>query len=202
MQGDAGQTHRLVEDFITIDVVDLEKAGRLSPSSHDLIAPAGQRLEFVLLTVNSSGCEIELSISSGVRERVAIEETPCHFGGVRRWFMCPRSNCGRRCRKLYLQGSGRWLCRACADARYLSQRQSLQERRLTRARRLRGKMGGPVRPIDPLPAKPPHMHWSTWERRVRQISSLESEGISIALMRAERGLEQIEKRLAALSRGA
>jgi len=199
--GRATTAHRLVEDFIAMDIVDLDREGRLSPGHH-LVASAGTRLEFVLLAVNSSGDEIELSVPNGGQERVAIALTRCNYGGARRWFMCPRSDCGRRCRKLYLQGNDRWLCRTCTDARYLSQRQSLQERRLARARELRKKMGGPLRPIDPVPAKPPHLHWDTWERRARQIRSLESEGISIALMRANRGIEQLEKRIAALTRGA
>ena len=199
MSGRVITAHRLVEDFIAIDIVGLEKEGRLSPG-HDLIAPAGTRLEFILLVVNSSGNEIELGLSSGTRERVTIARTPCHFGGTRPWFACPSPNCGRRCRKLYLQVNDRWLCRTCADARYRSQRQSIQARRLARARELRERLGGPNRPVDPLPDKPPHMHWDTYDRLARRIKSLETEGIMLAVRRTDRDLERLEQRVAILSR--
>ena len=53
--------------------------------------------------------------------------TPCHFGGVRWWFVCPLARagvgCGRRVRKLYL--SGRYFgCRQCHALTYTSTQQS------------------------------------------------------------------------------
>jgi len=33
---------------------------------------------------------------------VLLTQTPCHFGGVRQWFLCPARGCGRRgCRSLW-----------------------------------------------------------------------------------------------------
>lgn len=197
MLGRATTAHRLVEDFIAMDIVDLDREGRLSPGHH-LVAPAGTRLEFILLVVNSSSNEIELGLSSGTRERVTIERTPCHFGGSRPWFVCPSPNCGRRCRKLYRLAEERWLCRVCSGARYRSQRQHAPERCLARARKLRERLGGPR--IGPLPVKPPNMHWDTYDRRLREIRARESVGIMMVVGAADRDLDRLEKRFSARSK--
>jgi hypothetical protein len=51
----------------------------------------------------------------------AIEtvQTPCNFGGSRRWFRCP--NCGTKTGKLYLPPDGTaFLCRTCHGLTYRS----------------------------------------------------------------------------------
>lgn len=53
-----------------------------------------------------------------VHQRIALEWTPCRFGGLRAWFRCPR--CQRRCAILYAHG---WpACRTCARLAYPSTR--------------------------------------------------------------------------------
>ena len=60
-------------------------------------------------------------------------ETPCNYGGTRKWFECPR--CGRRVGKIYLPlhvvSNGRrvewWGCRHCYDLTY----EQRQQRNLT-----------------------------------------------------------------------
>lgn len=54
---------------------------------------------------------------------ITITPTQCYFGGVRWWFLCPSSQCGRRVRDLFLL-SGRVLCRHCNNLTYLSCRSS------------------------------------------------------------------------------
>ena len=55
---------------------------------------------------------------------VALESTPCHFGGKRWWFICPNNNCRRRCRILYLiSPSDYFLCRKCQNLTYRSQQE-------------------------------------------------------------------------------
>jgi hypothetical protein len=55
--------------------------------------------------------------------RIPLVTTPCHFGGVRWWFIClggkEAPGCGRRVRKLYLPPGGLYfLCRHCYDLAY------------------------------------------------------------------------------------
>jgi len=51
---------------------------------------------------------------------VHLDKTPCNYGGMRWWFLCP--NCSHRCRILYLPpGRDYFLCRICHNLTYTSQ---------------------------------------------------------------------------------
>jgi hypothetical protein len=57
--------------------------------------------------------------------KVALTTTPCNFGGVRYWFICPLNRngvyCGRRVGKLYKAPGGKYFgCRHCYDLSYES----------------------------------------------------------------------------------
>ncbi|MEK7153190.1 MAG: hypothetical protein AAB834_04530, partial [Patescibacteria group bacterium] len=56
--------------------------------------------------------------------KVNLITTPCHYGGVRYWFICPLtkngSHCGRRVGVLYLCGKY-YGCRYCCNIAYQSQ---------------------------------------------------------------------------------
>jgi len=192
----ANLAHPLVESLIGIDISALAK---LAPGDH-VVAPTGSRFEIVSVAMPPTRDEIALSVVGGEAERVVLEQTPCNFGGSRSWFICPNSECGRRCGKLYLQVGDRWFCRACSGARYRSQRQHAQERCLARARKLRERLGGSLAPIDPLPVKPPNMHWDTYDRRLREIQARESVGIMMLVGAADRDLDRLEKRFGARSK--
>ncbi len=60
---------------------------------------------------------------------VKLTTTPCNYGGVRYWFICPLSRdgvvCGRRVSKLYLApGSNCFGCRHCYNLSYESRNES------------------------------------------------------------------------------
>jgi len=55
--------------------------------------------------------------------KISLTSTPCHFGGVRYWFICPLSvngvYCGRRTGTLYLASGGNYFgCRHCYNLSY------------------------------------------------------------------------------------
>jgi hypothetical protein len=57
--------------------------------------------------------------------KINLTTTPCHFGGVRYWFICPLSTngvyCGRRTGTLYLASGGKYFgCRHCYNLSYES----------------------------------------------------------------------------------
>lgn len=54
-----------------------------------------------------------------VRQYIRELRTPCHYGGSRSWFACPR--CARRVGVLYLRGGAGFVCRQCARVAYGSQ---------------------------------------------------------------------------------
>lgn len=83
------------------------------------------------------------------------------FGGRRRWLSCPR--CTRACRVLYDGGGGRFLCRVCLGAGYASQGEPGHLRALGMLQRIRRRLGGSASLVEPFPAKPPRMHWGTYQ---------------------------------------
>ena len=61
--------------------------------------------------------------------QISLTTTPCHFGGVRYWFVCPISkngvSCGRRTGILHLASGGNYFgCRHCYDLSYKSRNES------------------------------------------------------------------------------
>lgn len=76
-----------------------------------------------------------------VLEHIDIVMTACHFGGERRWFLCP--GCGYRAR--FLAGAERFLCQRCFRLRFPSQYLS---RTLNRIRKIRQRLNShPSQPI-------------------------------------------------------
>lgn len=85
------------------------------------------------LHVGGAGAALRLRYESArepgeaIVYRVALEATPCRYGGRRWWFRCPLSRdgvpCRRRVRKVYL--CGRYFgCRHCHDLTYRSRQRS------------------------------------------------------------------------------
>ena len=88
--------------------------------------------------------------------------TSCHRRGDRAWFRCPK--CDRRCALLYSGDSSAFGCRRCRELAYESQSQNPHIRALTKAQRLRMRLGGSSSLRDPLPARPKGMHKITYLR--------------------------------------
>jgi len=83
---------------------------------------AGQ-LRLYYTTTRPSGEKVESDY------RLDLETTPCNFGGVRWWFVCPLVKdgrpCRRRCGKLHKPfGALYFGCRACYDLTYTSCQES------------------------------------------------------------------------------
>jgi hypothetical protein len=97
---------------------------------------------------------------------VAIEWTPCNYGGRRAWFRCPARGCGRRVAMLY--GGTIFACRHCYQLAYESQREPAHYRALHRARAIRERVGGSGNMFEPFPPKPKGMQWCTYLRLIRE----------------------------------
>lgn len=108
-----------------------------------------------------------------VEQRVALTTTTCHFGGERPWFLCP--SCGKRAGKLYLASHpAAFACRSCHDLTYVTRQEGPKFRGLSRANRLRVKLGGQPGMDTPIPSKPTRMHRGTYSRTIETIRTLEA----------------------------
>ena len=52
---------------------------------------------------------------------IEVATTPCNYGGLRHWLVCPR--CGQRRKDLFCDRDG-WACRICLDLVYRSQQEN------------------------------------------------------------------------------
>ncbi|MBF0562157.1 MAG: hypothetical protein HQL37_09075 [Alphaproteobacteria bacterium] len=114
-----------------------------------------------------------------VEQRISLTHTACHFGGERPWFLCP--DCRDRAGKLYLAGNSGFACRRCHDLTYTTRQETPIYRGLSRANRLRTKLGGLPGMAHPIASKPKGMHHATYARMVEMIQRLEATAEKRAL---------------------
>ena len=111
---------------------------------------------------------------------VELQTTDCHYGGVRYWFICPTTDCGRRVALLYLDGKY-FACRHCHQLAYRSQRQMIYDRKANRADKIRDKLEWEAGFLNGRGSKPKGMHWKTYYRLVRQHNKYVHESVSSLL---------------------
>jgi hypothetical protein len=102
-------------------------------------------------------------------EKVALETTPCRYGGSRFWFRCPA--CGRRTATVYLIG---WppKCRICLHLKYGSQSAKESSRIITRMLRIQERFGcSGSRSAFTEPSRIPGMHHRTYDLLISQLTS-------------------------------
>ena len=109
-----------------------------------------------------------------IDDRISLTTTRPPFGGLRWWFVCPRLN--RRVRRLYLPLGGRhFRSRRAYRLRYSSQRETVHDRAMRRARKLCLRLGGDPAD-DSYPDKPKRMHWTTYNRMMDEL--VRADGIA------------------------
>jgi len=111
---------------------------------------------------------------------IAIEHTPCYFGGSRPWFRCPANGCGRRVAILY--GGSIFACRLCYNLAYDSQREAPHSRALSHAQAIRVKLGGTPNMFEPFPEKPKGMHWRTYARLLTEAGEAQDRSWPLWLL--------------------
>ena len=101
------------------------------------------------------------SIGEVVEQRVHTQTSPCHLGGQRHWFTCPR--CSKRVAVLYAPG---WYfaCRGCGGLAYATQNEGTGDRASTKADKLRKRLGWVAGILNGSGGKPKGMHWQTYKR--------------------------------------
>jgi hypothetical protein len=66
-----------------------------------------------------------------------------------------------------------FLCRHCYDLTYRSRQDSDRLGPLHKARRIRQRLGGSANLLEPFPARPNGMHWSTYHRLYQDCTHAE-----------------------------
>ena len=96
------------------------------------------------------------------------------FGGLRWWFVCPRTN--RRVRMLHLPlGARRFACRRAYRLVYSSQRGTAVDRAHRGQAKIKARLTGDCDPGEwDLPPKPKWMRWRTYQRYVDKYDRYEA----------------------------
>ena len=96
-------------------------------------------------------------------QTIDLVSSPQPHGGLRWRFVCPRT--GAPCEVLLCPtGASSFAGRKAWRLSYLSQRRSVRDRPLERARGIRMALGGSANMMDPFPGKPLGMWWRTYDR--------------------------------------
>jgi hypothetical protein len=98
-----------------------------------------------------------------IRQWLPILTTPCHFGGQRQWFACPR--CARRVAVLFLRANG-FFCRQCNRIAYGSQSDDALDRIWRKQRKIEGRLGEYWQ-------RPKGMHQTTYAKLMATIIDCE-----------------------------
>jgi hypothetical protein len=115
------------------------------------------------------------SAGRAVHEVLALERTPCPYGGERVWVRCP--GCEQRKAVLYLWGE-RFHCVRCHDLAYASTRQSRLRRLHQHSHLIHARLGAEYLGIASWvvpPPKPRGMHWRTYWRLRRELETVHAE---------------------------
>lgn len=169
------------EDLLDLRISDLRKHGLLAPGRRgELTWNVGGRPSSSIGIFTEEG-SLELTYHRRgpaqewrhVHEVIALDSTEQNFGGERHWFICP--SCDRRCTALY--AGERFRCRLCLDLTYRSQSEDPRLRSLSKARKLRQRLGGSENMPLQLLDKPTGMHWRTYERLYADAFALEQQGL-------------------------
>lgn len=130
---------RLVEECLILDIFRLNEIGFFSRGSHTTQIGWSDKAEQSAasmdanLEVLSTGTTLTLQYYQKrqgeapeiVSTKLEIVHNACHYGGLRRWFVCPIEGCRRIVAKLYLPPVlNKLACRRCHRLAYLSQRSS------------------------------------------------------------------------------
>jgi hypothetical protein len=107
----------------------------------------------IRFTVNESSIRLAYNVKGqDASQTVWTTETPCGYGGSRRWFSCPV--CDGRCEVLFMRQS-RFACRSCQRVSYRSQNGSEHDRLNARYHRLNALVEA---------GKPKWQRWATFNR--------------------------------------
>jgi len=157
-----------VDGYLALDIEQLDNIWCSAGSTTRLTFRHGSE-EIASIAIETLGQDrIVLKYRYNLTERMAdpieIVYLPNHFGGARRWFICP--GCNERKGILYC--SRYFRCRTCLGLSYPSQRKTSLARGIDRLAQRRKSLGGSGSLIDPFPPKPKRMRWTTYSRLVEE----------------------------------
>lgn len=156
-------------EYHSVDLAYLKRHKLLRTGTNGTLrwSRGGEQTGWIRYAVERDGLRLNYKTRSwGAEEWQTINElvpftyTQTNFGGQRRWLRC--LSCGRRCRVIY--GGSYFRCRRCYDLKYETQYEQAWARVITKAQKVRMRLGGDGSMDELFPPKPKGMHWKTYNR--------------------------------------
>ncbi|MEP6342233.1 MAG: hypothetical protein ABJ275_02880 [Maricaulaceae bacterium] len=151
---------RHLDGLLRLDISELRKKGVLSnhtPCSME-IARNGETVGVMKLQASHDFLMVSGASNFNINQHIPLTQTPCNYGGSRKWFLCP--DCDRRVGVLYYQTQ--FKCRHCTNLYYESQYKPESSRLFSKARKIRRDLGGSENMSEPFPERPKGMHVNTY----------------------------------------
>lgn len=165
-----GRTHARLE----LKIHDLKRGGLLERTGTFAAGSQAPGQSYICMHNTGGAIELEyrIKIPDGVDLRrcytIELSYSRCHKGGQRAWLLCPSMGCGKRTSSLFLNNHGYFTCRHCQRLVYTSQYERPDFRLISRADKIRAKLGWEAGILNPPGGKPPGMHCRTYLRLVLQ----------------------------------
>lgn len=163
---------RLTTDLLALDIRPLARKGHLRTGNSSTVTWTRSCTKNSI-AIEATHSAVTLSYTTqGMKQRYSIHvtKTPCHLGGLRHWWLCPR--CDKRCAILY--GGAVFICRKCAGLHYPIQHASEFSKAVIRADKIRNRLGWIPGIAHGYGPKPKGMNWSTFTETLKKYNSLES----------------------------
>jgi hypothetical protein len=176
-----------VEDCLSLDVNFLHRQGSLRNGSAGSLKWScnGRRVNSVGFRMEGNQLILKYRHRSyggeweNIKEPIHVVRNPCRFGGTRPYFICPGVMngivCGRRVVMLYAHGNY-YFCRKCYRLKYSSQYAGSWDRAMTRANKIRERLGGHWEMDSMLAPRPKGMWRRTYERLCNEVRHAETKG--------------------------
>lgn len=165
---------RTTEDCRSLDVRQLQRDGLLTNENSFgwSWTRNGEKMASIQVKVKDNRVILDYRHQSNGSEwknqnyPILLEWTPCNYGGLRAWFKCPASGCGRRVAKLHIGSAGIFACRHCYQLAYACQRENSDDRATRQVEKIRERLGWLPGILNGHGIKPKGMHWQTYHRLV------------------------------------
>ena len=177
----SGRWHRQYTKMTTaslprLQIATLKNSGCLEPGFSGTLSWPGTKLTKSLIPFRSEEDRIRLYEPSSLLTDhlvgqevlvIPLDRLPCHYGGYRTWFRCPR--CNRRTKSLYGL-SILFACRVCHNLTYESQQKNIIDRLIDRINRIFEQLGSPeTGAFSSVPQRPARMHLKTYTKLQAEV---------------------------------
>lgn len=171
-----------LEQVLRLDVRYLKKNGMLEPGRYvlawsngneDVCSHVSLAVFENRLIVGGTWNDPESGMQQSMDKSIHFTETPCRYGGSRKWLVCPR--CKHKMAVLVISPPVIG-CRHCLDLVYTSQRESFEYRGLRKMNKIASRLDRDEF-FGEMLMRPRGMHWRTYYQLVEEYEEADRRSL-------------------------